>query len=275
MTTDTIVPLSWYQRISIHSLLAKSVVDRRILTLGIGLGIGLMSLGVVAMFPSIESALLDLDLGKGFSDYFGGENLATPAGWISAEVFTILAPGAVVALALVDGGRSLASEEEERLVGLLASNPIGRIEILALKSAAIVIHVIIASLLIGLFTWVGVVAFDLKMDAVNVGAATLHLAFLGIMFAGAIVLVTAAVGKRMLSILIVAGIGAASYIVASLLPVSPDLAGWAKISPWFYYWGDNPLVTGVNWIYLGAMAAVAGSLFALAGYVFTNRDLPG
>ncbi|MDA2978323.1 MAG: hypothetical protein O3B42_00905 [Actinomycetota bacterium] len=225
--------------------------------------------------PSLESALAEFGLGQGLNDFFGGASLASPEGWISAEVFSIFAPGAVVALALIDGGRSIAAEEEDRLVGLLASNPIGRAMMLSHKSIAIVIHVAIASFLIGLFTWGGVAVFSIDMPAANVWAATIHLVFLGIMFTGAIALVTAATGKRMRSIVITGTIAAVSYIVASLLPVSPDLAGWAKISPWFYYWGDNPLVRGVNWVYIGVMASIAGGLFAAAGYVFTRRDLPG
>ncbi|MCZ7534233.1 MAG: ABC transporter permease [Acidimicrobiia bacterium] len=275
MTTDAIVPLSWYKRLSVRSLLAKSLWDRRTMTLLIGIGIGLMALLVTGMFPSLEEALVDFDMGQGVTDLLGGASLATPEGWLSAEVWSIVAPFGIVALVMIDGARSIASEEEERSIGLLAANPIGRIRILRDKSIALVVHALIAASLIGLFSWVSILIIGLDMDASKMWAATLHLAMLGFMFAGTTALVSTIVGKRTHAILIVFGIAGVAYILAAMLPLFEGAADWAKISPWFYYWGDNPLVGGVNWGYIGIMAAITAALFVAAGYLFTKRDLPG
>jgi len=274
MTTDTIVDLSWYQRLSVRSLLTKSLSDRRIMTVLVGAGIGIMAILVTAMYPSLEESLADFDLGAGFDAFLGGVGISSPEGWLSAETWSIMAPIAIVALAIVDAGRSIAAEEEERSIGLLGSNPMSRTRILTAKSIAIVVHVCVASAIIGAMSWAAIVVVDLDMDASLAFAAAAHLALLGVMFGGFAVLVSAAVGKRMRSVLIVSAIAGISYIVATMLPISEDFATWAKVSPWFYYWGDVPLVNGVNWGYLGVMALIASVAFGSAIAVFQRRDLP-
>ncbi|KAA3639824.1 MAG: hypothetical protein DWP92_04125 [Armatimonadetes bacterium] len=275
MTSETIVPLSWYQRLTVRSLLAKSLSDRRIMTLLVGVGVGMMSLLVTAMYPSLESSLADLDLGQGMTDFLGGASLGTPEGWLSAETWSIVAPIAIVALALIDGARSIASEEEDRSIGLLAANPVGRLRILSDKSIAICVHVLVAAGIIGVLSWLAVLIVGLDMNASRIWASTLHLAFLGLMFAGATALVSAVVGKRSTVMLIVGGVAGVAYIVATMLPLFEGVADWARISPWYYYWGDNPMIHGVNWVYIGIMAAITAALFSITGYLLTKRDLPG
>jgi len=274
MTTDTIVQLSWYQRLTVRSLLTKSLSDRRVMTLLVGVGLGVMAFLVTAMFPSLEESLADFDLGEGFDAFLGGAGISTPEGWLSAEIWSIMAPVAVVVLAIVDAGRSVAAEEEERSIGLLGSNPMSRSHILTQKSIAVGAHVLVASAVLGVMSWASIIVVDLDMDASRALAAAAHLAMLGVMFGAIAVLVSAAVGKRMRAVLIVSGVAGVSYIVATMLPISEDFASWAKISPWYYYAGDVPLVNGVNWAYLGVMAAVAAIAFGLALAVFRKRDLP-
>jgi ABC-2 type transport system permease protein len=277
MTTESsFAQLSWYRRMSIGSVLSKSLFDRLGLTLAIGLGLGAMAFFVAALYPSLEETLLDIDLPDSMDAFLAGSDLASPVGWMTAEIYSIMAPLAIVALAIVDGAKSIAAEEEERSIGLLAANPVSRARLLVDKSTAIVVHVVVASVLSWLLLWAGVVAFDIDLTAGNLAAATLHLALLGTMFAGAIVLVSALTGHRVRSMLIVGSLAGLAYVVAAFLPLSDSFGVWAKLSPWYYYLGNtNPLESGVDWGGIGIMAAIAAVLFVAAGYVFTRRDLPG
>ncbi|MEZ5175197.1 MAG: ABC transporter permease subunit [Acidimicrobiia bacterium] len=273
--TSGIVPLSWYRRVSIRSVFAKSLADRTTMTVLTGVGVGLMAFAVTAMFPSLEESLKELDLGSGFADFFGGASLATPAGWLSAEMWSIVAPFAIVALVLVDGARSVGSEEEERMIGMLAANPISRTRILAEKSGAVVVHMLVASALMGLLSWLAVIVIGLDLDANLIWGATLHLALLGFMAAATTVAVSALVGKRAKAMVVVGAIAAVAYISASMLPLFDQAAGWAELSPWYYYWGENPLIHGVNWGFIAIMGAIGTAVFGCAGLVFVRRDLPG
>ena len=275
MSSNTIVPLSWYQRMRVRSLFTKSLSDRTTLTLLIGIGVGIMSFLVVAMFPSLEETLGEFDLGPAFDMILGGAGMATPAGWLSTETFSILAPAAIAALAIVDAARSVASEEEELSVGLLASNPIGRIRMMVDKSLALVVHIVVASMLIGLFTWLGVVVIDVDMDPMYAFAAAVHLMALGVMVSGLAVLCSAVIGRRLRAMIAAGGIAFIAYMVAVLLPISADLATWAKVSPWHYYWAENPLISGVNWVDVATLTAIGVTLFGMATLVFSRKDLSG
>ena len=168
MTTDTIVPLPARKRLAVSSLFARSVADRMGLTLWIGVGVGLMSLMVAAMYSSLEETLLDFDLGGAMEAFLFGSDIASPVGWITAEMYSMVVPMAIVALAVIDGGRSFAGEEEDRSIGLLAANPISRTRIIADKVAGMAVHVVVASILMGFLLWVGVAAFSLDMSKVTI-----------------------------------------------------------------------------------------------------------
>ncbi|WP_286218893.1 hypothetical protein [Paraoerskovia sediminicola] len=56
------------------------------------------------------------------------------------------------------------------------------------------------------------------------------------------------------------------------------LAGYetaAKLSPWYYYLGSDPLTNGVDWLHLAVLAAVAAVGLGLAARYFPRRDLRG
>jgi ABC-2 type transport system permease protein len=275
MSTNTIVPISWFQRFRVRSVLTKSIADRRVMTVLIGVGVGFMAFLVAAMFPALEDTLADFDLGPAFDSFFGASGMSTPEGWLSTEVFSIMAPAAIAALVIADAARSIASEMEDLSIGLLAANPISRTSVIRDKSMAIVLHCIVASALIGLFTWLGVVLIDLDMDPNLVWSAALSLAMLGFMVAGTAMLFSVLIGKRSMAMMAVGGVAFVAYMVSVLLPINADMAAWAKLSPWYYYWGGDPLVNGINWVYLCVMGAVGLVMFALALVVFRRKDLQG
>jgi ABC-2 type transport system permease protein len=245
------------------------------MTILIGVGVGCMAFLVAAMFPSIQSALADFNLGPAFDSFLGGAGMSTPEGWLSTEVFSIMAPGAIAALVIIDAGRSIASEMEDLSIGLLVSNPISRSRVLRDKCFAVVTHAFVAAGLIGLFTWLGVVVTGLDMSPSRVWAATLSLAVLGFMVGGAAALLAVLIAKRAMAMVAAGGLAFVAYMVSVLLPINADLADWARLSPWHYYWGDNPLLNGINWLNLGVMAAIGLIMFALAILAFRRKDLRG
>ncbi len=275
MTTDTIVQLPARKRLAVSSLFARSVADRMGLTLWIGIGIGLMSLMVAAMYSSLEETLLDFELGGAMEAFLFGSDIASPVGWISAEMYSMMVPMAIVALAVIDGGRSFAGEEEDRSIGLLAANPISRTRIIADKVAAMSVHVVIASILMGFLLWVGVAAFSLDISAGNIAATHVHLILLGLIFGGGVVVASAALARRIPAMLAVAGFAGVAFIIATFMPIFEGYENWAKVSPWYYFYGSNPLANGMNWADVGVMAAISVALYTIGWFLYMKRDLPG
>jgi ABC-2 type transport system permease protein len=117
--------------------------------------------------------------------------------------------------------------------------------------------------------------FGLGMSSANVWAATVHAILLGVMFAALTTLVSALIGRRLATMLVVAAVAGVAYLVATFFPLIEALADWARVSPWHYYYESNPLATGVDWGNVGVMAAIAAVTYTAAWYVYSKRDLPG
>lgn len=275
MTTDTIVQLPARKRLAVASVFNRSVADRMGLTLWIGIGIGLMSFMVAAMYSSLEATLRDFDLGGAMEAFLFGSDIASPVGWLSTEMYSMMVPMAIVALAVIDGGRLFAGEEEGRSIGLLAANPLGRTRLLAEKVGGMVVHVALASVLTGVLLWAGVAAFSLDVEVENIAATHLHLAMLGIMFGGGILVASAALARRIPAMLAVAGFAGVAFIVATFMPIFEGYAEWAKVSPWYFFYGNNPLANGVNWTDIAVMAVISAGLYVLGWFIYLRRDLPG
>jgi ABC-2 type transport system permease protein len=275
MTTDTIVQLPARKRLAVASVFNRSVADRMGLTLWIGIGVGLMSFMVAAMYSSLEETLLDFDLGGAMEAFLFGSDIASPVGWLSTEMYSMMVPMAIVALVVIDGGRLFAGEEEGRSIGLLAANPLSRTRLLVDKVGGMVVHVVVASVLSGVLLWAGVVAFSLEVEAANIAATHLHVAMLGIMFGGAILVASVILPRRIPAMLAVAGFAGVAFIVATFMPIFEGYENWAKASPWYFFYGNNPLANGVNWTDLTVMAAIGAGLYVLGWFVFIRRDLPG
>lgn len=275
MSTKSIAHLSLYRRWTVSSLLARSLADRRLMTILIGVGTGLMSFGVAVMYPALADTLAEFDLGEAFDNLFGSSGLGTPEGWLSTEMYSIWIPGSIIALVIVDGGRSIAGEQEDLSIGLLAANPISRVRLIIIKTAAMWVHMLVASALISAGTWAGVVVVDLDMAQSSVWFAAVHVVAFGTMIVGFTALIAAVLGKRKPTMLVVGAVAFIAYMAAALLPISPDLADWAQSSPWYYYWSSDPLVNGIDWTHVAVMTAIGITLFVASVATFNRKDLRG
>ena len=65
----------------------------------------------------------------------------------------------------------------------------------------------------------------------------------------------------------------AAYVINSFLPLSDSLAGWARVSPFYYYLTGNPLANGIDWAHLALLAGLFLGSVALSVALFERRDL--
>ena len=112
----------------------------------------------------------------------------------------------------------------------------------------------------------------LGLDRANVGAVGLGL----LAFAGALGTVAfavgAATGRRAWAIGVSATLAVVAYVLSYLAPLV-DQPWMDTVSPFSWYTGEDPLLTGVDWSGLGLLAGLA-VVAALGGLVpFGRRDL--
>ncbi|BDZ41813.1 hypothetical protein GCM10025865_11120 [Paraoerskovia sediminicola] len=164
-------------------ILRRDLRDRR--TGSVVLGASLAVLAFFALGMSVPMGdLIDsitASLTPAMQAFLGKD---TPGGYVVGEVFTLIAPIAVVAYAVMGGASILAGEEQSKTMGLLSAQPVTRTRILWSKSVALLLGLLAAVAIFWLGMSVGSVVFDAGLSPGQAAAGCLHLLFLGLAFGG-------------------------------------------------------------------------------------------
>lgn len=277
MSASPLARVRPWQRLALTGPFTKAVADRLPTTLIVGSVMGLLGLALGPMFVPMQDSIGTMMemVPEEFMSFFGDADMATPSGFLNGEMYSAMAPAAIILVALMSASKALAGEIEAGSMGLLAANPVSRRRLALDKAVAMLVHVVAASLLVGLGVWVGVRIADLDIGLAHVLAISLHLALLGAASGALALLMSVITGRRTLSLLAAAAAAFVAYVLASFLPLSASLEGLVGLSPWYHYNGSDPLANGVAWVSAGILAALTGVLLVLSTWLFERRDIPG
>jgi beta-exotoxin I transport system permease protein len=234
-----------------------------------------MGLMIGPMYNFIDEALISMQASfpEELLALFGGGDMSTPEGFYQIETFGLMAPIAVMVVTVAIGGRALAAEEANRTMGLLLANPIGRSTVLLEKTAAMVL----GAFVVGIATFAGVVGGSwiggLGMSVINIAATTLLVTLLGLLFGTLALALGAATGRVAAAIWGAVALAFVFFLIDGLLPFTETLAGWARISPFYYYLSSDPLLNGMHWGHAAVLAGLTVVFVAVAVPLFQRRDL--
>ncbi|BDZ41814.1 hypothetical protein GCM10025865_11130 [Paraoerskovia sediminicola] len=204
-----------------------------------------------------------------------GADLTTPAGWANAEFLSMVAPGFLIAVAVISGMRATAAEEEAKTLGMSLSAPVSRTTFLAAKSVATVLLVGLMGVMVLVGLWVADLSGDLGLSTSGMVAAALHTTMLGLVVGAVTITAGVLVGRKRPTMVIGAGFAGLSFAIASFFPLSESLSSWARISPWYHYNASDPLVNGADWGSLTVLAITAVVVLAIGFWDFPRKDLRG
>jgi ABC-2 type transport system permease protein len=256
----------------------KELRDQRRGLLGWGGGLAAMVLMYSAFWPSVrdnagefESYLRNLP--DALRNIIGELSLATPVGYLQSEMFSFLGPALILVFAIGTGARSIAGEEEQRTMDLIAAAPISRRRIVVEKFMAMSA----TAIGIGAILWLALItigrAFALEVSPANVAAATLQLALLGIAFGAIAQLLGAWLGRRSLAIAVASGLAVATFLLDAFAPAVEELAWAAKLTPFYYYGESVPLRDGLPVGHALVLMGVAAVGLLLSILAFDRRDI--
>jgi beta-exotoxin I transport system permease protein len=247
---------------------------RRRSLVGYSLGMALYTLVVVALYPAFKNSnsldkLIKSD--STISALFGVTGpISTSGGWLNGNIYANFLPLLMLLLTIGYGAASLAGQDEEGTLCLLATLPTRRAAIVLEKAAAMVLQAAILAVAVALCVLVGR-AFELSVTPGRVAAISATSVLLGLDFG----LVTMAIGARTGSRATALGAGtalaAASYLIGSLAPVVSWLhpARYASL----FYWsvGNDQITQGARLGDYAVLTAVA--VLALYGTTAAFRRL--
>lgn len=231
--------------------------------------LGLLFTAISADIGPIVDAMPESILAMvGFADF------STPEGWYYGESLSIVAP-VVVAIVAINAGAALSREERRRTASLLLALPVSRTTVAWRKALAILTGSAVVGAAIALAIMAGNALASLGLNPWHILASGALLAGLGVTLGGVAFLAGGLTGRH--SVAVGAGVGVAvvGWGINAFVPINPDLAHWARISPFWYYADGNPLEIGMTWWHLGVLVGVGALLVAAGVAAYRARDLRG
>lgn len=251
---------------------AKTVRDRTPMALWVGGGLAVVSLFMLWVASGLEQQLADLldELPEVFTSLLGegGGN------YVVGELFGLIGPIAILVVGISGGVHALAREERDRTADLLLAQPVTRRHVVVAKAGVLVLDVFLACAVFG----VGASAASVLVGPRGFGpgdalAGTVHLFFLGLAFGMIALAVANATGSTGVGLAVTTGLAVLSSLTAGLLPLVDGMEDGARLSPWHYYNGADPVGRGVDAGDLGVLAAIAAVAFTVGVVVVEHRDI--
>lgn len=241
-------------------------------------GVAAISAMQLAVFPSIASSaagwaqMLDA-WPEAFRAAFDLDAYTTGPGFLNAELFSMIVPLVLVAVALGSAATATAAEEEHGTADLLLSLPVARSTVLLAKALAMVVSVALVATVAAVTVLVGAPLVDLEVTASGVGATCLMLALLALLVGAAGLLLGALTGHR--AAVLGGGIGLAitAFLVNALAPLADWLEPWQDASPFAWALRSEPLTDGLDVGDALLLLGVAAALLVAAVLVYRRRDI--
>ncbi len=273
LTRKVIDRLAGSARVS--AIWIKTLSDHQALIVVTAYVMGLLAVMMGPLYGLMDEAVLQFaaDLPETLVAMVGGADMSTAAGFYQAEIYSLMAPVAVMAVTIVVAAKGIAGEESARTMGLLLGNPVPRRRIILEKTVTMIVGATIVGGVTFVGTAIGNAIGNLDVSLGNIAAISVLVTALGIVFGALAMAISAATGRTKLVTYSTAGTAFVSYMVFAFLPLSEGLAGWAKASPFYYFLGSDPLNNGMPWGHLAALVAMFVALTVLAVMLYDRRDL--
>lgn len=284
MTTATVtgvirrgVPVSGPQ---VAALTARTVRERWRSTAGWGLGLVFIAIVQLAVYPSVARSSEGMqaflaEWPEALQEAFGLDAYATGAGFLNAELFSMMVPLVFVAIATGGAAAATAGEEERGTADLLLSMPLSRRRVIWAKTLATVINVVLVALAAFLTVAIGAPMVDMEITAGVLAAGVFMTALLGLFFGAVTLLIGAATGRRTVALGTGVALAIAAFLLHALAPLADWLEPWQKASPFQWALGEMPLANGVDWPMAGLLLGLSVGLVALADLAYHRHDLRG
>ena len=177
----------------LRDVVAHSLRSRRRSLIGWAIGMAVLALYVMALYPSVHGRAAQLQqyleqMPSALRDAFLGEMAAsdysTPSGYLQTEVYSLLAPLLFLIYAIAYGTKSVAGDEERGEMELILATPVARRTVVAGEFCALAL----SAAGLGIVLWSGITLMaplvGASLDRLATLQATLSTWLLAVLFGG-------------------------------------------------------------------------------------------
>lgn len=229
-------------------------------------------------YPAIASqasAFVKLIKDVSLINFFTGASgdFITPEGYLFTEFFSAIGPLLLIIFSIGFGADAIAGEEHRKTADLLLSNPIARSHVILDKYLVL----LTASFVLAIASWLGFLLGDriyhIQIDSLKLIQTNLGMFLLSLSFGSLAFMISAWRGQKALASSVSMLIAVISYFLWGFGSMANSLKAYEKLSLFYYYAGDNPLKTGLN--YKSALVLLVPSVicFIIALLTYEKRDI--
>lgn len=257
----------------LSNVFTKTTRDRMLAMLIGSISIGLMLWWGMAVYRDIDIGFYYENLPPAILELMGIPASGDVAGIAVGAMYNLMGAFTLAGLAISMGAYAIAGEERDGTFGLLLSNPLSRHGVLVSKTTSLISVTALGALILWGFAlvipgWLGV-----DMTGIHVNAVVLALFFNALVYGFMALSVATWTGNRSLGSGVAVAVMLIGYLGASILPLTENLADWARVFPWYYFSGSNPVVNGTDWGHIAAMGGMIAALLVIAVIGVVRRDL--
>lgn len=234
--------------------------------------VGLFLLAGMAAYREIDVSMYEA-MPEAMRALFGIPEGADAASLAYGAIYAFYGALILASFALAGGAAAVAGEERRGTAAMLLGSPLSRTRLVAAKTLSLVALTAFGALLL----WVaGVLSprlLDVDVSGMNVEALLVHV-FAISLFHGCLALAIGAwAGSTTMASGITSGVLVLSFFAVGLLPLIEGAGELARIFPWYYLDGADPVRNGVHWGHVGLLLGGSALLVGAAVVGVNRRDL--
>ncbi|MFI7065241.1 ABC transporter permease [Kribbella sp. NPDC050124] len=250
----------------------KSLYDARRGLFGWSIAIAALTVLESALWPSVRGLDLEQIYGsfpEELKKFFDLEAMTTGAGFLNAELFTLLLPALFLVYGIGRGARALAGEEEQGTLELLLVTPVSGARIVVEKALALATSLAVLGTALFASTLAGNALFDLGISVGAAATGALAMTLLGLEFGSLALAAGAITGRRGTAIVVGSVAATAAYVLYAAGLLLSSVESWLPFSPFYQAFHEGPLGAGLTaghgWLFAGTVVLTAIALPALDG----------
>ena len=261
----------------LRSVYVKTVYDRRHGLLWWSVGMGLLTVTVLSVWPSVhdEYTRLVQNYPKPLLAFFGVDKggLGSAAGYLQAELFGLMLPLMLIAYMIAAGSAATSGEREAGTLEFLLSQPVSRRRAVLEKCLGLCTSLAVVTASFAVVLVVSTRVFALDVAAPHLLAATASAYLLAALFGSVALMVGCITAHRALAAGIASAAAVAAYLLSSLAALVAGLERFRPISPFWWYSGHDPLRHGLEPLHVLFLVAATLVCIGAAVVMFDRRDL--
>jgi ABC-2 type transport system permease protein len=255
------------------ALIAAQLRERRRSLLSWGLPIGAWSAFVVAIYPSVEEALVKVvrNYPVALKEAFGVGELSSVEQYLNAEMLSLIVPLAVGYLAVRSLASALSGAAESGRLDVLLSSPVSRRRVVTAGFCAAAIEVAAVLIFALLLTLLGSVLARANLSFSSALAGFASVWPLALLSAGLGIVVTGFSLRTSVVTGSVAGVLVGMYVIDLIGRLDKSLDGIRYVSVFRYY--GKAIEEGIDPLSFLGVTVVAVALAGIGAALFERRDL--